>query len=168
MTDTERSPSQRQVEQTVDVVSAYVANNSLPIGELPALIASIYQTLGSLGGAPVVQEVETVEKPTPAQIRKSIRPDGLISFIDGKSYKTLKRHLTKHGLDPHSYRERYGLPADYPTTAANYSAQRSALAKELGLGQPARTSDADDTAETAKRAPRRKSAAGEAKTAEAA
>ncbi|WP_430911261.1 MucR family transcriptional regulator [Methylobacterium sp. sgz302541] len=168
MTDTERSPSQRQVEQTVDVVSAYVANNSLPIGELPALIASIYQTLGSLGGAPVVQEVETVEKPTPAQIRKSIRPDGLISFIDGKSYKTLKRHLTKHGLDPHSYRERYGLPADYPTTAANYSAQRSALAKELGLGQPARASDADDTAETAKRAPRRKGAAGEAKTAEAA
>lgn len=77
---------------------------------------------------------EVVEKPTPAQIRKSITPDALISFIDGKQYKMLKRHLRAHGLDPHAYRERYGLPADYPTTAPSYSEQRSALAKGLGLG----------------------------------
>lgn len=165
MTETERSLSQRHIEQTVDVVSAYVANNSLPIAELPTLIASIFETLGSLSGAPAVQEAETVEKATPAQIRKSIRPEGLVSFIDGKSYKTLKRHLTKHGLDPYSYRERYGLPSDYPTTAADYSAQRSALAKELGLGQPAARA-----AETPppKRGPGRPRARPESKTAVAA
>ena len=126
------------IEQTVDVVAAYVSNNSVPSAELPSLIASIHDALHSIGAGPVATTDETVERPTPAQIRKSIRPDGLISFIDGKSYKTLKRHLTKHGLDPQSYRERYGLPSDYPTTSANYSAQRSALAKSLGLGQPGR------------------------------
>ena len=126
------------IERTVDVVAAYVSNNSLPSAELPALIASIHDALNSIGSGPVAPAAETVERPTPAQIRKSIRPDGLVSFIDGKSYKTLKRHLTKHGLDPQSYRERYGLPTDYPTTSANYSAQRSALAKSLGLGQPGR------------------------------
>ncbi|SFT28250.1 ROS/MUCR transcriptional regulator protein [Methylobacterium sp. yr668] len=78
----------------------------------------------------------TVEKPTPAQIRKSVRHDGIVSFIDGKAYKTLKRHLTSHGLDPKSYRERFGLPADYPMTAPSYAAQRSALAKAIGLGVP--------------------------------
>ncbi|MCJ2053502.1 MucR family transcriptional regulator, partial [Methylobacterium sp. J-070] len=57
-------------------------------------------------------------------------------FIDGKTYKTLKRHLTSHGLDPKAYRDRYGLPADYPMVAPSYAAQRSALAKAIGLGQP--------------------------------
>lgn len=130
------------IERTVDVVAAYVSNNSIPTAELPALIASIHEALNTVGTGPVQAAAESVEKPTPAQIRKSIRPDGLVSFIDGKSYKTLKRHLTKHGLDPHSYRDRYGLPADYPTTSANYSAQRSALAKSLGLGQPGRAAPA--------------------------
>ncbi len=134
------------IERTVDVVAAYVSNNSLPSGELPALIASIHDALNTIGSGPSAPATETVERPTPAQIRKSIRPDGLVSFIDGKSYKTLKRHLTKHGMDPQSYRERYGLPADYPTTSANYSAQRSALAKSLGLGQPGRAQQAEPEA----------------------
>ncbi|SDA24467.1 transcriptional regulator, MucR family [Methylobacterium sp. UNC378MF] len=137
------------IERTVDVVAAYVSNNSLPSAELPALIASIHEALNAIGSGPAAPAAESVERPTPAQIRKSIRPDGLISFIDGKSYKTLKRHLTKHGLDPQSYRERYGLPADYPTTSANYSAQRSALAKSLGLGQPGRSQSAANDAEPA-------------------
>ena len=77
-----------------------------------------------------------VEKPSPAQIRKSVRPDGIVSFIDGKTYKTLKRHLTSHGLDPRSYRERYGLPADYPMVAPSYAEKRSQLAKQIGLGVP--------------------------------
>jgi predicted transcriptional regulator len=77
-----------------------------------------------------------VEKPTAAQIRKSISDEGIVSFIDGKPYKTLKRHLTKHGLTPQAYRQRYGLPADYPMVAPGYAAQRSALAKEIGLGRP--------------------------------
>ncbi len=77
-----------------------------------------------------------VQKLSAAQIRKSVRYDGIVSFIDGKTYKTLKRHLTKHGLDPQSYRDRYGLPADYPMVTASYSEQRSALAKAIGLGEP--------------------------------
>ena len=141
------------IERTVDVVAAYVSNNSIPTTELPALIASIHEALNNVGTGPVQAVAEVIERPTPAQIRKSIRPDGLVSFIDGKSYKTLKRHLTKHGLDPHSYRDRYGLPADYPTTSANYSAQRSALAKSLGLGQPGRAAPADIAEEEPHEAP---------------
>lgn len=143
MSETEAQPQPNYIERTVDVVAAYVSNNSIPTAELPALIASIHEALNTIATGPAQQPTETVEKPTPAQIRKSIRPDGLVSFIDGKSYKTLKRHLTKHGLDPQSYRERYGLPPDYPTTSANYSAQRSALAKSLGLGQPGRAAVAE-------------------------
>ena len=80
-----------------------------------------------------------VEMPTKAQIKKSITPDALISFIDGKPYKTLKRTLTRHGLDMAAYRERYGLPADYPSVAQNFSAARSEMAKKLGLGARSRT-----------------------------
>jgi predicted transcriptional regulator len=138
MSDNEQTQHDTHIERTVDVVSAYVANNSIPTADLPALITSVHEALHGLAAGTARPEVDAVEKPTPAQVRKSIRPDGLVSFIDGKSYKTLKRHLTKHGLDPHSYRERFGLPNDYPTTSANYSAQRSALAKSLGLGQPGR------------------------------
>ena len=76
-------------------------------------------------------------KPTAAQVRKSITPDALISFIDGKPYKMLKRHLTTHGLTGKAYQERYGLPLNYPMTALSYSAARSALAKKLGLGRKA-------------------------------
>lgn len=119
-----------------DIVSAYVSNNNVPVTELPALIASVYAALTGLrqgAGSDAAAEPE-VAKPTPAQIRKSIRPDALISFIDGKPYKTLKRHLTGHGLTPDSYRVQFGLPSDYPMVAPSYSAQRSALAKNLGLG----------------------------------
>jgi len=169
MSETAPTSQLDYIERTVDVVAAYVSNNSVPTTELPALIASVHEALNRVASGPVAQASESVEKPTPAQVRKSIRPDGLISFIDGKSYKTLKRHLTKHGLDPHTYRERYGLPADYPTTSANYSAQRSALAKSLGLGQPGRSgqgADAvDEIEEEAAPAPRgrRKAATAAAK-----
>lgn len=123
---------------TADIVVAYVSNNSLPAGALMDLIASVHKGLISLGMPTEPAQVE-VEKPTPAQIRKSITHDGLVSFVDGRTYKTLKRHLTGAGLDPVSYRMLYGLPADYPMTAPGYSEQRSALAKSLGLGQQRRT-----------------------------
>ena len=76
-----------------------------------------------------------VSKASAAQIRKSITADAIVSFLDGKPYKTLKRHLTTHGLQPHTYRQRFGLPDDYPMVAPNYAAQRSALAKQIGLGR---------------------------------
>ena len=170
MSETAPTSQLEYIERTVDVVAAYVSNNSVPTNELPALIASVHEALHRVASGPVAQTSEAFDKPSTAQIRKSIRPDGLVSFIDGKSYKTLKRHLTKHGLDPHTYRERYGLPADYPTTSANYSAQRSALAKSLGLGQPGRSGtgadvidDMEDDEAPAPRAGRRKAEAPAAK-----
>jgi predicted transcriptional regulator len=120
-----------------EIVSAYVSNNSLPISELPALINGVHAALSGLAsGASMTQPAETLQKPTLAEARKSVTPDALISFIDGKPYKILKRHLKGHGLDPHGYRERYGLPSDYPMVCPNYSAQRSKLAKAIGLGRP--------------------------------
>ncbi|MGU3387177.1 MucR family transcriptional regulator [Methylobacterium sp. D53M] len=124
------------VELAAGIVSAYVSNNSIAATDLPGLLNGIHAALRCLDGGLGAPATESIKRPTPAQIRKSIRPDGLVSFIDGKSYKTLKRHLTKHGLDARGYRERYGLPEDYPVVAAAYSEQRSSLAKAIGLGVP--------------------------------
>lgn len=129
---------------TAEIVSAYISNNPIPPAELPLLIAKVHQAVSGLAAAGSPDAAAggaagaDIEKPSAAQIRKSIRDDGLISFIDGKAYKTLKRHLTAHGLDPRAYRERYSLPSDYPMTAPSYAAQRSALAKATGLGSPGR------------------------------
>jgi predicted transcriptional regulator len=143
-----------------DIVAAYVSNNHLQPSELPALIASVYAAVSGLGGTAVAQEpVEAVEKPTPAQIRKSITDDGIVSFLDGKRYKTLKRHLTGHGLDPRAYRERFGLPADYPMVAPAYAAQRSALAKRIGLGRPGALAERREEPEPARAGGRRRKAA---------
>jgi predicted transcriptional regulator len=125
-----------RTDLTVGIVAAYVSNNHVQANELPALIAGVYASLCNLNQPAAPAEVE-VEKPTPAQIRRSITHEALVSFIDGKAYKTLKRHLTKHGLDLRAYKERYGLPADYPSTAPAYSEARSALARNLGLGRKA-------------------------------
>jgi predicted transcriptional regulator len=122
------------VELTAEIVSAYVSNNSVRPADIGELIASTHTALAGLSQG-AAAAAPAVEKLTPAQIRKSITPDALISFIDGKPYKTLKRHLGINGMTIEQYRERYGLPRDYPSTAASYSAQRSALAKSLGLGQ---------------------------------
>ena len=122
------------IELTADLVSAYVSNNHLQPAEIATLIANTHAALTGLGNSSA-PAAPAADKPTPAQIRKSITPDALISFVDGKPYKTLKRHLSKSGMTIEQYRERYGLPRDYPSTAASYSEQRSALARSLGLGQ---------------------------------
>ncbi|WCS28926.1 MucR family transcriptional regulator (plasmid) [Methylobacterium sp. NMS14P] len=139
MTQENEALSSSFIELAGDIVAAYVSNNSVPLSELPSLIQSVHDavrglTSGSMSG-PTAATIE-VEKPSAGQIRKSVRDDGIVSFIDGKAYKTLKRHLTSHGLDPKSYRDRYGLPADYPMVAPSYAERRSALAKAIGLGQP--------------------------------
>lgn len=129
-----------------EIVAAYVSNNSVPVTELPNLIRSVHSAVAGLASGTVNSPTgakESAEKPTPAEIRKSIRNDGLVSFIDGKAYKTLKRHLTAHGLEPRAYRERFGLPADYPMVAPSYAAQRSALAKAIGLGRPGAMAEAE-------------------------
>ncbi|MGH1592222.1 MucR family transcriptional regulator [Methylobacterium phyllosphaerae] len=146
-------------ELTTSLVAAFVSNNHVQPSEIGTLIASTHAALMGLGqGSPA--SAPPTEKLTPAQIRKSITPDALISFIDGKPYKTLKRHLNKHSVTIEQYRERFGLPRDYPSTAASYSAQRSALAKSLGLGQqrrkaaPKATEPAEAISEKPKRAGR--------------
>ena len=126
---------------TADIVAAYVSNNTVSGEELANLIGSTYQAL-SQAGAPPVEEPQT-PKPDKAAVKKSISPDHLTSFIDGRSYKSLKRHLTTQGLTPDEYRQRYGLARDYPMVAPNYSAQRSALAKSLGLGRKAAAATAE-------------------------
>ncbi len=116
---------------TADIVGAYVAKNSVPVADLPGLIASVHASLAGLGAPAPVEE-----KPVPpVPIRKTVTPDHLISLEDGKPYKSLKRHLTTRGLTPDEYRRKWGLPHDYPMVAANYAAQRSEIAKTLGLGQ---------------------------------
>ncbi|WP_419951728.1 MucR family transcriptional regulator [Methylobacterium sp.] len=124
------------IQLTADIVAAFVSNNSVPVGSLADLLSSVHATISGLAnGKSRAPKVDEIEKATPAQIRKSMTQDHLISFEDGKPYKTLRRHLTLRGLSPEAYRAKHGLPADYPMTSPSYSAQRSELARTLGLGQ---------------------------------
>ena len=120
---------------TADVVAAYLESCTLAPNEVAPLIRSVHATLQSLGADPT--EPLRPASLTAAQIRKSITPDGLVSFEDGRRYKHLKRHLTARGLTPAEYRAKWGLPADYPLVAAGYSAARSAIAKAAGFGKTA-------------------------------
>jgi predicted transcriptional regulator len=123
-------------ELTASIVASYVESNKIAGADLPSLIQSIYTALSEADHPPAAA-TDTVVRPTAAQIRKSITPDALISFIDKKPYRMLKRHLTTHGLTAKGYQERYGLPSSYPMTAPTYSAARSALATKMGLGRKA-------------------------------
>ncbi|KQU86257.1 MucR family transcriptional regulator [Mesorhizobium sp. Root102] len=123
------------IELTADVVSAYVSNNPVPVGELPALIGQVHAALKGTAGASLSAEEPEVLKPA-VSIRKSVTPDHIICLEDGKKFKSLKRHLSTHyGLTPDNYRVKWGLSADYPMVAPNYAASRSALAKTMGLGR---------------------------------
>jgi predicted transcriptional regulator len=132
--DNQDAPTgQNVVELTADVVAAYVANNSMSATDLPGLIASIHTAMTALSAPAPTAEAE---KPVPpVSIKKSVTPDYIISLEDGKQYKSLKRHLSGRGLTPSEYRTKWGLPHDYPMVAANYAAQRSELAKAMGLGR---------------------------------
>jgi predicted transcriptional regulator len=130
------------VEMTVDLVSSYVANNSINAADLPKLIASVFAAMESLGKPDPAPEPE---KQLPAiPIKKSVTDDFLISLEDGKPYKSLKRHLRGLGLTPDQYRQKWGLPLTYPTVAPNYAKQRSELAHALGLGQQRRKRQAKE------------------------
>jgi predicted transcriptional regulator len=114
-----------------DIVGAYVTKNNVPAAELPSLIAATHAALVRLT-APQAPEIEKLTPPVP--IRKTVTPDHIISLEDGRPYKSLKRHLSGRGLTPTEYRQKWGLPLDYPMVAPSYAAQRSELAKSLGLG----------------------------------
>jgi len=128
---------------TGDIVCAFVAYNSLRATELPGLIQSVHAGLARLISGAAAPAAPAAEAPTPAvSVRKSITPDYLICFDDGLKFKSLRRHLTALGMTPEQYRAKWKLPADYPMVAANYAAQRSALAKKIGLGQSRKVADA--------------------------
>ncbi|QKC86789.1 MucR family transcriptional regulator [Mesorhizobium sp. NZP2077] len=134
MTEEADNNTDALIELTADVVSAYVSNNPVPVGELPALIGQVHAALkGAVAGsAPDKPEVLNPAVP----VRKSVTPDYIICLDDGKKFKSLKRHLSTHyGLTPDEYRVKWGLPSDYPMVAPNYAAARSALAKSMGLGR---------------------------------
>ena len=133
----EPSGSNNYIELAADIVSAYVSNNSIPASELPALINDVHNALLRVdsGVAPVVAEALKPAVPT----KKSITNDYIICLEDGKKFKSLKRHLrTQYNISPEEYREKWGLPADYPMVAPNYAKARSQLAKQMGLGQQRR------------------------------
>jgi len=125
------------VKITATIVAAYVSNNTIASAELPGLIAETHAALSRAAGRAVPQEREEA-KPKIA-VKKSVMPDFIICLEDGKKFKSLKRHLRTHyNLSPEEYREKWGLPPDYPMVAPNYAEARSQLAKKMGLGQQRR------------------------------
>ena len=129
------SPS---IELAAKILTAYVTRNTVPLGVLPDLLSDVHRSIESLNRSVAPK----ISRPTEAQIRASIRPDALISFEDGKPYKTLRRHLTIRGLTPEAYKAKWGLPANYPLVAANYSARRSDISRQIGLSQRQRMTHA--------------------------
>ena len=125
------------IDLTASIVAAYVGNNPTPAAELPALIGQIHAALLRIAGGRV--EV-TAEPAKPAvSVKKSMTADYLVCLEDGKRFKSLKRHLrTQYSMTPEQYREKWGLPADYPMVAPSYAVARSQLAKKMGLGQQRR------------------------------
>lgn len=130
----ERSNNGDLLTLTTQIVSAHVANNTVPVSDLPQLIQEVFRTLTSVGTVPAVPE-----RPQPAvAVKKSVTPDYIICLEDGKKLKMLKRHLrTTYNMTPDEYRSKWGLPPDYPMVAPNYAAQRSDFAKKIGLGRKA-------------------------------
>jgi predicted transcriptional regulator len=122
------------LRMTADVVAAYVSNNVLPTGQLAEVINAVYKSLRALEGQAQESLTEPLKPAVP--VRKSITPDYLICLEDGKKLKMLKRHLrSTYNMTPDEYRQKWGLPADYPMVAPNYAEQRSAFAKKIGLGR---------------------------------
>lgn len=132
---TERATHTDILALTTDIVAAYVSNNTVPQADISGLIERVFRTLSGIGGGSAGVSSFS-DRPAPAvPVKKSITPDYIICLEDAKKMKMLKRHLnTAYGLSPDEYRERWGLPADYPMTAPNYAKRRSALAKDIGLG----------------------------------
>ena len=118
---------------TTNIVASHVSNNLVAVGELPQLIQQVSSALATVGNANAAAPAPRPQPVVP--VKKSITPDYIICLEDGKKLKMLKRHLkTRYNITPDEYRERWGLPSNYPMVAPNYAAQRSELAKKIGLG----------------------------------
>lgn len=131
MSDDLADPDSEILSYTTEVVSAYVSNNAVQCSELSDLIRKVHRTFATLHETSHLED-----RPEPAvAVKNSVKPDYIVCLEDGKKLKMLKRHLNSaYGMSPEVYRERWGLPADYPMVAPNYAKRRSALAKKIGLG----------------------------------
>ncbi len=120
---------------TEKIVSSHVSNNAISSADLPEIIKTVYAALGNVKTAG-----EAPPTPEPAvPIKRSVTPNVIVCLEDGKKFKVLKRHLkTDHNMTPKEYRERWGLPGDYPIVAPKYAEKRSQLAKKIGLGTKGR------------------------------
>ena len=122
------------IELTAEIVSAYVSHNNVPSNDIPALIGEVHTALHRTASGSMEPEQEPLRPAVP--IKKSVTAEAIVCLEDGKKFKSLKRHLRTHyDLTPEEYREKWGLPPDYPMVAPNYAKARSALAREMGLGQ---------------------------------
>lgn len=130
---TEQVSREELLALTSEIVSSYVANNTLPAQEIPAVIEQVFKTLSNVDKDTGLH----ADRPKPAvPIKKSVTPEYIVCLEDGKQLKMLKRHLrTAYDMSPEEYRERWGLPVDYPMVAPEYAKKRSALAKDIGLGK---------------------------------
>src|SRR5437868_8170885 len=134
---TDNTASGNYIELTAGIVSAYVSNNSVASSDIPGLISQVHTALLRVSTGTSDAQPEPL-KPA-VSVKKSITPDHLVCLEDGKKFKSLKRHLrTQYNMTPEQYRDKWGLPPDYPMVAPNYAVARSQLAKKMGLGQQAR------------------------------
>jgi predicted transcriptional regulator len=125
------------IELAAEIVSAYVSNNSVPASDLPALLGDVHSALVRVSSGAVAAAPEVAKPAVPP--KKSITNDYLVCLEDGRKFKSLKRHLrTQYNMSPEQYREKWGLPSDNPMVAPAYAKARSALAKQMGLGQQRR------------------------------
>jgi len=125
------------IQLTANIVSAYVSNNTVSAAEIPSLIAQVFSALTRISSGQAATPAEPL-KPAIA-VKRSVTPEHIVCLEDGKKFKSLKRHLrSQYGMTPEQYREKWGLPPDYPMVAPNYAAARSQLAKQMGLGQQRR------------------------------
>jgi len=127
------------IDLAAEIVSAYVSNNTVPTSDLAALIGDVHQALVKAATGALEPVKEELKPAVP--VRRSVTPDYIVCLEDGKKFKSLKRHLrTSYNMTPEEYREKWGLRPDYPMVAPNYAAERSKLAKKIGLGQGGRKS----------------------------
>ena len=125
------------IEHVASIVSAYVTNNSVAAGDMPTLINEVHSALLRVGSGVAAPAPEAPKPAVPA--KKSVTGDFIVCLEDGRKFKSLKRHLrTQYDMSPDEYREKWGLPPDYPMVAPNYAKARSTLAKQMGLGQQRR------------------------------
>lgn len=137
MSDNDNNNQETLITLTADIVAAHVSNNSVSLADVPQLIQNVHSALAGLGGK--AEEPEVKQQPA-VSVRASVKPDYIVCLEDGKKLKMLKRHLMTHyNMTPDEYRQKWGLPSDYPMVAPNYAEQRRSLAKKIGLGTSRRT-----------------------------